>query len=159
VRGGLLVAGDHQVDPRALVAALIEGCRRAGVRFVAERVRELRLIHGLVAAGAWSPTLLVSNIPVRPVKGQILRLRGGRVERKFRGARYTSFPARGRVVVGATVEERGFDRRSPPARARVLRAAIELVPTWPNWSWSRPARACAPRPRRQPADHHPATAT
>lgn len=132
IRGGLLVAGDHQVDPRALLAALLEGCRRQGVRFVAERVSERP--EGdvvVVAAGCWSAGVAGVDLPLRPVKGQILRLRGkAGVERVVRGLDVYVVPRPdGEVVVGATVEERGFDATvTAGAVHELLRAAVELVP-------------------------------
>lgn len=130
IRGGLLVAGDHQVDPRSLVAALLEACGRAGVSFVAERVNELPDADVVVvAAGVWSPD--VADVPVRPVKGQVVRLRGkAGIDRVVRGLDVYIVPRQdGEVVVGATTEERGFDT-TVTARAvhDLLRDAIELVP-------------------------------
>lgn len=67
VRGGALVSGDHQIDPRRLVAALVEGCRRRGVERRQAQVSEVRTgavtvdcgdaIQGdavVLAAGCWS---------------------------------------------------------------------------------------------------------
>ena len=132
IRGGLLVASDHQVDPRALVAALLEACRGAGVRFVAERVSAVpddELV--VVAAGCWSGDIAGVDVAIRPVKGQLLRLRGKPgIERNIRGLDVYIVPRPdGEVVVGATVEERGFDTTvTAGAVHELLRAAIELVP-------------------------------
>jgi glycine oxidase len=132
IRGGLLVAGDHQVDPRALVVALLAGCREAGVRFVAERLTEIPSGDAaVIAAGAWSSDIAGVDVPIRPVKGQLLRLRGKPgVERNIRGLDVYIVPRQdGEVVVGATVEERGFDKTvTAGAVFDLLRAAIELVP-------------------------------
>ena len=156
VRGGVLAAGDHQVDNRALVQALLRACRRAGVDLLAgradelqaggERVRGVRLAGGatlaagtvVLAAGCWSgglrglpPDLLPR---VRPVKGQLLHLRGPASEplcqRNLRGLEVYLVPrADGRVVVGATVEEQGFDTRVTAGAVHdLLRAALELLP-------------------------------
>jgi glycine oxidase len=93
----------------------------------------------VVAAGAWSGELARSSpggvgVPVRPVKGQILRLRDpdgpGLLRRnvRFEGG-YLVPRADGGYVLGATVEERGFDL-APTARAvyELLRDAHEVVP-------------------------------
>lgn len=132
VRGGLLVAGDHQVDPRALVAALLAACRAQRVRFVAERVADRPDDDVIVvAAGCWSAGLADVDIPIRPVKGQLLRLRGkAGIERVVRGLEVYVVPRPdGEVVVGATVEERGFDTTvTAGAVHELLRAAVELVP-------------------------------
>jgi glycine oxidase len=158
-RGGILIEGDHQVDNRAVVEALRAAAARAGVRFVAERVAALnrpgarvtgvRSTTGAVveadtvvlAAGADTATiegLPPDLLPVRPVKGQLLHLRRPRWEpaepplatRNIRGLEVYIVPrADGRVVVGATVEERGFDRTiTAGAVLDLLRAAWELLP-------------------------------
>jgi glycine oxidase len=156
IRGGILAAGDHQVDNRALVVALLVACERAGVRQVGRRVAAVRVerdrVAGVVlaggqpldagtvvlAAGCWSATLpgvppgLVP--PIRPVKGQLLHLRGpGEApicQRNVRGLEvYVVSRGDGRVVVGATVEEQGFDTTVTAGGAHdLLRAAVELLP-------------------------------
>jgi glycine oxidase len=132
VRGGLLVAGDHQVDPRLLVVALIDACHRQGVRFVAEHVTQLPEADVvIVAAGCWSAQIEGVDVPIRPVKGQLLRLRGkAGIERNIRGVEVYIVPrSDGEVVVGATVEERGFDTTVTAGAVHdLLRAAVELVP-------------------------------
>lgn len=146
VRGGALVGSDHQIDPRRLVAALLEACRRRGVivrREPAAAVegRSVRLHDGeleagdavVVAAGCWSGGLGVPEA-VRPVKGQILRLRGPAgnlvTTHNVRGMDVYLVSRRdGEVVVGATVEDRGFDTTvTGGAVFELLRAALELVP-------------------------------
>src|SRR4051794_25127308 len=81
VRGGLHVQGDHQVDNRRVVAALVRACELAGVRFVRRAVQTLdsddivqSASRVVLACGCWS-SALTPHVPVRPVKGQILRLR------------------------------------------------------------------------------------
>ena len=156
VRGGILAAGDHQVDNRALVAALLVACERAGVRRHAGRVAAVRVegdrTTGVVlaggkpldagtvvlAAGCWSATLagLPPGLvpPVRPVKGQLLHLRGPGdaplCQRNVRGLEVYVVPrGDGRVVVGATVEEHGFDTTVTAGGVHdLLRAAVELLP-------------------------------
>jgi glycine oxidase len=155
-RGGILVRGDHQVDNRALLEALLSACERAGVHMVRKRVEHVDLASGRVegvgldegsrascralvlAAGAH--TARIGGIPpdvvppVRPVKGQLLHLRGPERQRlarlTIRGLEaYIVVRPDGRVVLGATVEEQGFDER-PTAGAvhELLRAGFELVP-------------------------------
>jgi glycine oxidase len=156
IRGGVLAAGDHQVDNRALVRALLVACERAGVRMVTGRVAELATqgdrVTGVVlgggealaagtvvlAAGCWSGGLggLAAEAlpPVRPVKGQLLYLRGPADQplcsRNVRGLEVYVVPrGDGRVVVGATVEEQGFDTRVTAGAVHdLLRAAMELLP-------------------------------
>jgi glycine oxidase len=155
VRGGILVEGDHQVDPRLLLEALREACRRAGVRFMNEAVVEVSITQGraegvvlsrgrrvaaksvVIAAGCRSGSLRgvpEGALPVRPVKGQLLHLESANgtapIERNVRGVDvYLLARAGGRVVVGATVEEQGFDTSvTAGAVYQLLRDAYELVP-------------------------------
>ena len=156
LRGGLQAQGDHSVDPRALSAALLVAARRAGVEVVPARVAGL-LVEGeratglllddgspvrgetvVLALGAHSGRLRgvpEGTVPVRPVKGQILRLRGeplleGTVRALVRGRSVYLVPyGADRLVVGATVEEQGFDARvTAGAVLDLLRDATEVVP-------------------------------
>ncbi len=150
LRLALSVPGDHAADPRLLVAALAATCRAAGVD-VREHAEVERLVlrdgraegvevggelvragQVVLAAGAWSGGL--GDLPVRPVKGQVLRLRDpegpGLLERvvRYEGG-YLVPRGDGRYVLGATVEERGFDTTVTVGGVReLLREAQELVP-------------------------------
>lgn len=149
VRAGALVAGDRQVEPRALVAALRAACARAGVALRLDAATSIdagptvRLATGdrldsdvvVVAAGCHTAELVA--LPVRPVKGQILRLRGDvarLLTRTVRGLAdnvsvYLVPRAQGELVVGATVEEQGFDTTvTAGAVSTLLGAATQLVP-------------------------------
>jgi glycine oxidase len=149
IRGGAFVADDHQVDPRALTRALQRACQDRGVEFRRQPAvavtagPRLRLDAGdelasdvvVVAAGCWSRALV--DVPVRPVKGQILRLRGdvaALLTRTIRGLSdgvsvYLVPRADGELVVGATVEERGFDAAVTAGAVReLLDAAAQLLP-------------------------------
>ena len=132
----VLSPDDHQVDNRALVTALrraflaaggrlhehspVSGVDTAGGRVTGVRIGDRR--HSadrvILAAGAWSAE--VSDIPdhgrppVRPVKGQMLALQMNPDAPLLRHVLWTPtaylVPRRdGRLIVGATVEERGFD--------------------------------------------------
>jgi glycine oxidase len=157
VRLALDVAGDHSIEPRALAAALAEAVERAGgVLRQGARVDEIlvedgratgvRLASGetvaagavVVAAGAHGARLAglpdAARVPVRPVKGQILRLRDprgpGLVTRTIRTATAYLVPRPdGRYVLGASVEERGWDT-APTAGAvhDLVRDLAEVVP-------------------------------
>jgi len=163
IRGGILVESDRQVDTRALTAALLAAAERAGVAVVRRRAAHLDLDAAgeravgitltsgetvragvtVLAAGCWSATLpgLPAEVrpPVRPVKGQILRLRASdpaapRLTCTVRGLRrgrsiYAVPRADGRVVVGATVEEKGWDTTVTAGAVReLLEDATEVVP-------------------------------
>jgi glycine oxidase len=156
LRGALEVAGDHSVDPRRAMDALKHACQSAGVSLREHAlVRTLETdrsgrVSGVVldggeriaaatvvlAAGAWSGSIegVPLPVPVRPVKGQILRLSdptgGGLLERviRFHGG-YVVPRGDGHYVLGATVEERGFEL-APTAGGvyELLRDARELIP-------------------------------
>jgi glycine oxidase len=139
IRSGLLVEGDWSCDNRLLWPALIEAGHRIGVHdapgFVHHvtssngRVTGVQLADGqtigadsvVVANGAWARQIAgIPDLPVRPVKGQILRLDPGRlpaptltIRAYSRGSEIYLVPREsGReVVLGGTVEELGFDQR------------------------------------------------
>jgi glycine oxidase len=139
--GGVLLDADAQVDPRRVAAELArrlrdlrtqsdvvamtpEGVELAdGSRIAAERV--------VLAAGAWLARRLARRLPIRPVKGQTLRLRGPLpATRIVRSEHVYIVPrANGETVLGATVEEAGFDE-SPTSEATdlLLRQAIRAIP-------------------------------
>jgi glycine oxidase len=157
--GGLLARDDHQVDNRLLHQALLIAAIRAGVDVVHSRavklvtsgggVRGVTLEDGsnipaevvVLAAGAWSRQLggVPDEVlpPVRPVKGQTLRLRlpgspllSCIVRGSVKGSPVYLVPrADGEIVVGASSEDAGFDLR-PRAGAvyELLRDAQSLVP-------------------------------
>jgi glycine oxidase len=158
IRGALEVADDHAVDPRRLTATLEGAVRRAGAKvrtgaavteielgaddaFRAVRLSDGERLEGdavVVAAGVWSGGLSGlppdALVPIRPVKGQIMRLcdpnGAGLMSRALRlPAAYLVPRGDGRYVLGATVEERGFDTTvTAGALFELLRDAVELVP-------------------------------
>lgn len=161
VRGGLRVDGDHQVDPRRLAAALLRAAELAGVTFlrsavarierVGDRVTGARLADGttvaagrtVLAAGSESGRIagLSDDVlpPVRPVKGQILRLRippghapflSRTVRAVVRGSHVYLVPREnGELVLGATSEEFGWDTTVTAGGVyELLRDAHELLP-------------------------------
>lgn len=151
--GGLRIGDDYTVDNRGLADALLGAARRAGVevRVGTEAVAVevdggsvagVRLADGgrlpagrvVVAAGAWAGALsgLPHPLPVRPVKGQMLALRpDGPL---FRGMLesedvYLVPRSDGRILVGATVEESGFETEVTAEGVRgLLAGAIRLAP-------------------------------
>jgi glycine oxidase len=99
--------------------------------------------HVVVAAGAWSAELeglpAYARVAVRPLKGQILRLRDpagpGLLQRvlRFEGG-YVVPRGDGRYVLGATVEERGFEEQPTAGGVyELLRHARELLPGVLEW--------------------------
>ncbi|MBX7465409.1 glycine oxidase ThiO [Streptomyces sp. NPDC056132] len=161
VRGGLRVDGDHQVDPRRLAKALVAACTEAGVRFAhgwAERLTVVReraagvvladgtgLAAGQVVLAAGSLSGRLAGVPeellppVRPVKGQVLRLTvppacapflSRTVRAVVRGSDVYLVPREnGELVVGATSEELGWDTTVTAGGVyQLLRDAHELMP-------------------------------
>ena len=156
LRLALDLPADHAVDPRTLVAALataLGGGRRAALRAPAVgRPRRAgttasrgvvladgtRIVaeHVVVAAGVWSAPLgglpADRRVPLRPVKGQIVRLHDpagpGLLTRVIRmGPSYITPRGDGRYVLGATSEERGFDQTVTAGRD--VRAAARRDPS------------------------------
>lgn len=133
IRLGVEFPDDHSADPRALTAALVAAAERSGVVLApGTEVSDLGAIDAaqvVLAAGPWSAAL--APLPVRPVKGQTIRLRGEPLlERtlRFEGG-YLVPRSDGRLVLGATVEERGFDTAMTALAVHdLLRDAAELVP-------------------------------
>ncbi|HEY6637427.1 MAG TPA: glycine oxidase ThiO [Solirubrobacterales bacterium] len=155
VRGGAHVPGEASVDPRRVVAALLGALERRGVAVhsgaevvAADRdgsgwrvgTADGRSFEGaslVLAAGSWSgrAAWLPEGVPpVRPVKGEILTLRGSADEPVSAGIVagervYTVPRADGRLMVGATVEERGFDTKVTAGGVHeLLREAYRLIP-------------------------------
>ncbi|HEX8074972.1 MAG TPA: glycine oxidase ThiO [Thermoleophilaceae bacterium] len=153
LHGGVLAPRDGSVDPRAVLRALraaldaapaaevrtgveVTGIEERGGVVTGVAMAEDRVPAGrvVVAAGAWSASLGGAGSPVRPVKGQLVRLSGPArprlAERIVRTPRcYVVTRPSGEVVVGATVEERGFDTTvTAGAVQRLLEAAWEVLP-------------------------------
>ena len=158
LRLALEIPDDHAIDPRKLTAALARAVTTAGgtlrtgvtvgeVSMADGRVRGVRLTDGehvagehvVVAAGVWTEAVrgLPANarVPIHPVKGQILRLHDpagpGLLTRVLRMTGGYLVPrGDGRYVLGATMEERGFDTTVTAGGAfELLRNAFELLPS------------------------------
>jgi glycine oxidase len=133
----------------ALAAAAIKHGARVRVPARAQRIAsrgdevEVHLDHdGLVsarhvvlAAGSWSGQIDIDGVPplpIKPVRGQLLQLAcdGPDLNRIIWGPRCYLVPiSSGSILVGATVEDAGFDERTTVAGVRdLLDAACDLVP-------------------------------
>lgn len=142
---------ERSVDPRALTAAALKTAKNRGVDFSSgDAVTAVNLTDGRAAgvttvkttfhaakvvncAGAWSGGIGPHKFPTRPVKGQMLCLimpSREFIRHVIRTPKVYLIPrSDGRLLVGATVEEAGFDKRTLPATIqRQHRAALELVP-------------------------------
>ena len=139
-----------------VVDGIFEGERLVGVRAASRRSdtqevqdrrldAEVRAGTVLLATGAWSGTAEwlpeAARPPVRPVKGQVVELRGRRGEPVARhilaSERVYLVPrADGRLVVGATVEEMGFDTAVTAGGVHeLLREAYRLLPEVAEMEW------------------------
>jgi glycine oxidase len=154
---GIRSSLDHQVVPRALASALVVALERAGgelrgearvasLMIESERVTGVALESGealladrVVVAAGWQSSELGglaehTRVPVRPVKGQILRLRGEPsapiAQRVVRTPEVYVVPRDdGGVIVGATIEERGADTAVTAGGVlELLRSAYAVLP-------------------------------
>ena len=115
---------------------------RGGTRYAGRRL--------LVASGAWAGALpgLPRPLPVRPVRGQLMRLEGRPVRHVVDVARGYLVPRGNSVIVGATSEDVGFDASTTPRGEKDLRAiaarAIPVLahaPMLEHWAGLRPIAA------------------
>jgi glycine oxidase len=160
VHGGVLFTGDWSVDNRRYAAVLAEAALAAGVRAVRDRVAEVSFRGGracgvrlagpdridcstvVAAAGCWTGT--IAGLPdtlraaIRPVKGQLLRLRhpdgmpavtNHTIRATVRGTDIYLVPrADGEMIVGATQEERGDRAVTAGAVHDLLHDAMSVLP-------------------------------
>lgn len=136
-RAAYRMDSEGAVDNRLLLRALTRACRAEGVRWVREPVSRLDDVDAdrvVLAAGSGSAAL--AGLPVRPVKGEVLRLRErpgceapprGVVRAFVRGRPLYLVPRDGGLVVGATQYEHGDDRQVTVAGVRDLLADAETV--------------------------------
>lgn len=160
---------EHQVENRRLMDALEVAVRRAGVELVeGAEVTGLSFIDGrvegvvcgsqrfysgavVVAAGAWCSKLLEPiglNIEVIPARGQMLAVKGDgcALTRVIHSSDVYVVPRRdGRILIGATVEYKGFQKGVTAGSVKgLLNAATKLVPSLneceivETWSGLRP---------------------
>jgi glycine oxidase len=147
----VLYLKERCVDPRHLTAAAIAAARHRGIDFssgdqvldveVADgrasgvRTDKTRFSSGMVVncAGAWAGQIGPHPFPTRPVKGQMLCVimpEKELVRHVVRAPDVYLIPrSDGRMLIGATSEEAGFDKRTVPETIQKLReAALDLVP-------------------------------
>ncbi len=157
IAAGVHAPNEGAIDPRALCVALLAALEREGAEvrngadvrealFEGERIVGVRTAAGeevrarsvVLANGCWAGQsdwlAPQARPPVRPVKGQILTLRDSTsepvCERIVASERVYLVPRRdGRVIVGATVEDRGFDLAVTAGGVHeLLREAYRLLP-------------------------------
>jgi glycine oxidase len=158
---------ERSVDPRALTAAALKTAKKRGVDFSSgDEVTAINFSDGHASgvtttktsflaakvvncAGAWSGQIAPHSFPTRPVKGQMLCLampKRDLIKHVIRSPHAYLIPrSDGRLLVGATVEEAGFDKRvDRETIQRLHKAALALVPKLSdarfleNWAGLRP---------------------
>jgi glycine oxidase len=151
VKGPVAYLKERSVDPRALVAAALKAAKHRGVDISSGTIAmDLLLSDGRVAgiqtdrthygapcvvncAGAWAGSFSTHHFPTRPVKGQMLAVASAQhdlVRHVIRAPEVYLVPrSDGRIVIGSTLEETGFDKRTDADTIqRLHQAAIRLVP-------------------------------
>jgi glycine oxidase len=151
IRGQALYLQERSVDPRALTAAAWKAAKNRGVDFsTGDEVTAVTVTDGRTTsvttvktsfhaakvvncAGAWSGQIAPHAFPTRPVKGQMLCLvmpSRTLLKHVVRSPEVYLIPrSDGRLLVGATVEEAGFDKRTDLATIqRLHKSAVALVP-------------------------------
>ena len=152
-RGGLFIRPHGFVGVQSLIMALVHRARARGATFESpveaaevipygDRVevragdRRYTADAAVIASGSWSRRVRVKGmgaLPIRPVRGQLLHLKwpaSGRPARVVWGPRCYTVPwSNGTLLVGATVEEAGFDESTTAGGVRDLTQAVtELLP-------------------------------
>lgn len=157
VVAGCRIPGDHQVDPRALREALFSALTERGAQVEVATARGFDTHGGslaglwirrpgqqapewlpceraILALGAWLGQDFEGALPacgMRPVWGQVLRVRGAPLlDHVIRTPDVYLVPrSDGRLIIGASSEERGFDASAQAgATYELLRHAIAAVP-------------------------------
>ena len=171
VVGALLYSGHRYLDARTYTGGVLEAARKKGVDVkenapavamlwdgdrvvgVKTKTEDVPAKTTIVAAGAWSGTVdLKLPMPLRPVHGQILAVEGPKGGLKHNLQRlgaggYATPRADGRVVVGATSEDFGFEKRvTDDGRAALAAMVKALLPhleakVLDTWSGLRPGSA------------------
>jgi glycine oxidase len=140
---------ERSVDPRALVTAALKAAKHRGVDIASgSPVKQVLVSDGRTAgvatdktsysapavvncAGAWAGQFSPLHFAARPVKGQMLAVAAPRVLQHVIRAPEVYFVPRsdGRVLIGSTLEDAGYDKRTDPRTIqRMHKAAISLVP-------------------------------
>ncbi len=153
-RGRAFLLKECSVDPRKLGSALEKAARTRGVDFVtgspvtevavlggrASGVRTAKSFYAAAAvvncAGAWASQIKPFGVPTHPVKGQMVcvvpptGIQGPPIQHVVRTPEVYIIPrSDGRMLLGATVEEAGYDKRVDADTVQGLhQAAIKVVP-------------------------------
>ena len=150
--GGVYVEGTADVNPYRLVLAMAQATEQAGTKILHGNVTgmhregdgyrvslngdELTCSRVVLAMGPWSgqasPWLGIP-IKIRPLKGQILRLRAPGPPLQFSlgwGGNYATTKPDGLLWAGTTEEEAGFDEiPTSGARNQIMAALLKMAPS------------------------------
>ncbi len=118
------------VTGTAATAVIIDGGKCVGLETNKTKYLGVAVVN---CAGAWASQLPPRPFPTRPVKGQMLAIVGFRKEIIRRVIRtpdvYLVPRTDGRMLIGATLEEAGYDKRVDPGTIQRLHdAAVKLLP-------------------------------
>ena len=126
--GGLFCPDDHSINPRSLYHSLYQALLNKGalieeaaeIQVVSDEQEIVHLLvdgiqyqaeHYVLSDGAWTQALF--PLPLRPVKGQFIRLEGTDIlESVIRTPTVYCVPRAGELFLGATMEEEGFNKRN-----------------------------------------------
>ncbi|MGB3233353.1 MAG: glycine oxidase ThiO [Mycobacterium sp.] len=155
IRHGFTADTELAVDNRAVVDALAAHCGRLGVQW-APPVQDLARVDAdtvVIANGIDAPTLW-PGLPVRPVKGEVLRLRWRRgcmpvpqrvIRARVHGRQVYLVPRADGVVVGATQYEHGRDTAPVVTGVReLLDDACAVVPALGEYEFAECAAGLRP---------------
>ncbi len=165
-RGRAFFLPEQSVDPRDLISALLKAAKHRGIEIAPGTVaEEVEVKDGRASgirtaktsfsapvvvncAGAWASQIGPMRFPVRPIKGQMLAVAAHDLLRHVvRGPGAYLVPrTSGRVLIGSTLEDVGFDKRvTPDTIQRLHQSAANLVPQigeariLEDWAGLRPA--------------------
>ncbi|MDQ7038957.1 MAG: glycine oxidase ThiO [Aquificota bacterium] len=145
IEGGVLYGDEGNVDAEKLMDALLIAMNQLGVRIVVDDVvevekrdRRVESVKGLkdvyradfyvFATGSWSRATL--NLPVFPVKGQILKVKGPEPRKVCYSRISYIIPKEGYVLLGATSEDAGFDTRNTlEGVGSLIDGAVKVMPS------------------------------
>jgi len=156
IRHGFVADTELAVDNRAVVDALAAHCERLGVRW-APPVDDLAAVDDVdvrvIANGVDAPSLW-PGLPIRPVKGEVLRLRWRRgcmpvprrvVRARVHGRQVYLVPRADGVVVGATQYEHGRDTAPAVSGVRdLLDDACTVIPALGEYEFAECAAGLRP---------------
>lgn len=153
IKLGLFYPGDHQLDNRAMLDAMLAAIKKKNVevqsgvkieRLICERNRVVGVASGnqrffakiiVLAAGAWSPEIDTGageNLPVYPTRGQIVAVKSSspllRHTLRYEGGYVAVFPGN-RLLLGGTMEDVGYSKANTiEAMSRILARACAFAP-------------------------------